>query len=79
MAFDPLGNSNHVFISVCIDFSLYSQQDPPFHCIAYDYSRVDWDDVCDHLRNLSWEDILKLSALAATSEFCKWVKVEVVE
>ena len=31
MAFPPFGNSNHVFVSVSIDFSSYSQQDPPFH------------------------------------------------
>ena len=36
--------------------------------MAYDYSR-------DHLRNVPWEDILKLSASAAGSEFCEWVQV----
>ena len=75
MAFPPLGNSNPVFVSVSIDFSSYSQQDSPFHCIAYDYYCVDWDGVCDHLRNLPWEDIFKLSASAAASEFCEWVQV----
>ena len=30
MAFPPSRNSNHVFVSVSIDFSPYSQQDPPF-------------------------------------------------
>ena len=29
----------------------------------------------DHLRDVSWEDIFKLSASAAASEFCKWVQV----
>ena len=47
MAFSPLGNSDHVVVSVSIDFPSYSQQDAPFHCIAYDYSR----DVCDGLRD----------------------------
>ena len=79
MAFPPFGNSNHVFVSVSIDFSSYSQQDPPFHCIACDYSSVDWDGVCDHLRNHPWEDIFKLSASAAANEFCEWVKVGIVE
>ena len=71
MAFPPLGNSDHVFVSVSTDFPSYSQQGVPFHCIAYDYSYIDWDG----LRNVSWEDIFKLSTSAATSEFCKWIQV----
>ena len=67
MAFSPLGNSEQVFVSVSIDFPSYSQQDSPFHRIADDYPRVDWDGVCDHLRNLPSEDIFKLSASAAAS------------
>ena len=47
----------------------------PFHHIAYDYSRTDWDGVCDHLRDVPWEDIFKLGASAATSECCEWVQV----
>ena len=43
MAFLPLGNSDHVVVSVSIDFPTNSQRDAPFHCIAYDYSRADWD------------------------------------
>ena len=41
MAFPPLGNSDHVVVSVSIDFPSYSQLDAPFHCRAYDYSRAD--------------------------------------
>ena len=67
MAFLPLGNCDPVFVSVSIDFPSYSQRDPQFHCIAYDYSRVDWDGVCDHLSNLPSEDFFKLSASAAAS------------
>ena len=48
---------------------------PPFHHIAYDYSRADWDDLHDHLRDAPWEDIFQLSAFAATSEFFEWVQV----
>ena len=43
--------------------------------MVYDYSRADWDGLCDHLRDVPWEDILKLSASAAASEFCEWVQV----
>ena len=71
MAFLPLGNSDHVVVSVSIDFPTNSQQDAPFHRIAYDYSRADWDGLRDHLRDVPWEDIFKLGASAATSEFCE--------
>ena len=74
MAFPPLGNSDHV-VSVSIDFPTNSQQDMPFHHIAYDYSRTNWDGLRDHLRDVPWEDIFKLGASAADSEFCGWVKV----
>ena len=73
-AFPPLGKSDHVVVSVSIDFPSYSQRDAPFHHIAYDYSRADWDGLRDHLRDVPWEDIFKLSASAA-SEFCEWVQV----
>ena len=35
MAFPPLGNSDHVVVSVSIDFPINSKHDAPFHCIAY--------------------------------------------
>ena len=43
--------------------------------MAYDYSRADWDGLCDHLRDVPWEDIFKLSASTAASEFCEPVQV----
>ena len=77
MAFPPLGNYDHVFVWVFIDFPINSKQYAPFHCIAYDYSCAYWDGLCDHLRPIPWEDIFKLSASAAASEFCEWVQVVV--
>ena len=75
MAFPPLGNSDHVVISVSIDFPINSKQNTLFHHLAYDYSRADWDGLCDHLRDVPWEDIFKLSVSAAAIEFCVWVLV----
>ena len=63
MAFPPLGNSDHVVVSVSIDFPITSKRDAPFHHLP------------DHLRDVLWEDIFKLSASAAGSEFCEWVQV----
>ena len=70
MAFPPLGNSD-VAVSVSIDFSSYSQGDAPFHPI----SRLDWDGLCDHLRDVPSEGIFKQSASAAASEFYEWGRV----
>ena len=75
MAFAPFGNSDHVVVSVSIDIPTNSQQDAPFHCIAYDYSCADWDGLHDHLKDVPWGDIFKLGASPAASEFCQWVQV----
>ena len=69
MAFPPLGNSDHVVVSVSIYVPSNYQQDTLFHCIAYDYSCADWDGLFYHLRDVPWQDIFKLSAFAAASEF----------
>ena len=63
MAFPPLGNSDHVVVSVSIDFPINSKQDAPFYCVAYVYSLVDLDGLRDHLRDVPWEDISKLQLL----------------
>ena len=75
MAFPLLGNSDHVVVTVSIDFPSNSQRDAPFHRIVHDYSCADWGRLCDHLRDVLWEDIFKLSASAATTEFREWVQV----
>ena len=36
---------------------------------------ADWDGLRNHLRDVPWENIFKLSASAAASEFCEWVQV----
>ena len=73
LAFPPLGNSVHV--SVSIYFPSNPQQDALFHCKPYHYSCSDWDGLHDRLRDVPWEDMFKLGASAAVSEFCEWVQV----
>ena len=41
MVFPLLGNSDHVFFSVSINFPSNSKRDVLFHCIVYDYSCAD--------------------------------------
>ena len=60
IAFPPLGNSDHVVVSVSIDFLINLKQDVPFHRLTYDYSRADWDGLRDHLRDVPRQDIFKL-------------------
>ena len=76
MAFPPLGNSDHVVVSVSIDFPINTKQDTLFHRLAFHYSHdADWDGLRDHLRDVPWGDIFKLCAYTAASEFCEWVQV----
>ena len=63
MGFPPFRNSDHVVVSVCIDFSSNSQCHALFHRIAYNCSCANWDGLGDHLRDIPWEDIFKLSVL----------------
>ena len=42
---------------------------PLFVSQLNDYSRADWDGLCDHLRYVPWEDIFKIGASAAGTEF----------
>ena len=70
MTFLPLENFDYIVVSVSIDFPINSKQDALFHCIAYDYSCADWDGLHNHLRDVPWKDIFKLSAPTAASKFC---------
>ena len=56
-----LGNFDHVTVSVSIDFLANSKLNALFHGIDYDYSHADWDGLCDYLRDVTLEDIFKLS------------------
>ena len=60
-----LGHSDQVAVSVSIDFLSNSKQDSLIPHIAYDYSHADGDSPEDHLRDVPWEDIFKVSASTA--------------
>ena len=73
MAFPPMGNSNHIVVSVSNDFPSNLKQYAPFHCIACDYSCADWGSLHGHLKDVPWKDIFEFGASAAASEFWEWV------
>ena len=57
----------YMLLSLSIDFLSNSQWDAPFYHIGYDYSCADWDGLRDHLRDVPWQDIFRLSASAVAS------------
>ena len=59
--------SDHIVVSVPIDFPSDSQGDALFHNIAYDYSCADWDGLGNHFKDVPWESIFELSASATSS------------
>ena len=50
--FPPLGNPEHVVVSVSIGFPSNSQWDAPFHRITHDSFHADWDSLRNHLRDV---------------------------
>ena len=78
MAFPPLGNSDHVVVSVSFDFPSNSQQDAPFHRIAYDYSRADWDGLRNHLRDVTWRIFFNSVLLLLLGNFVSGFRLELM-
>ena len=79
MAFPPLGSFDHVAVLDFVDFQTNLKQDALLHCIAYFVLYriailvligmvfvIIWE---------IWEDIFKLRASAAVSEFCEWIQI----
>ena len=52
MALPPMKKSDHVVVSVTIDFPSNSKRDVLFHRIVYEYPRADWDSLRDHTRDV---------------------------
>ena len=77
MVFPPFGNSDHV-VSVSINFPSNSQRDAPFCHIAYDYCCADWDGLCDHLRDVPWEDTLTSVLLLLFVNFVSGLRLELM-
>ena len=75
----PLEKYDHVVFQVSIEFLTNSKREAFFHCIAYDYSYADWDELHSNLKDVPWEDIFILGAFAAASEFCEWVQIGIDE
>ena len=78
MTFPPLGNIDHVVVSVSIDFPLNLKQDALFYCIAYDYSRADWNGLRSHLRDVHWRIPLNSVLLLLLVNFVSGLRLELM-
>ena len=58
-----------------MQFVLKSTNEHPYHCTVYSYSKVDWDKMRDHLRDVPWLDIFKPDVTYAAKEITEWVKI----
>ena len=43
--------------------------------LTFHHIHSDWDSLHNHLSDVPWDNIFKLSASAAASEFCEWVQI----
>ena len=50
----------------------------PCVIMQLDYSLADWDGLCDHLRDVPWKDIFKLSASATLMNFVSGFRLELM-
>ena len=74
MAFPPLGNSDHVAVSVSTDFTSNSKQDVSFHCALMTILMLTGM-VFMIMQEMSHGKILLSLMVPAASEFCEWVYV----
>ena len=57
------------------DFLSRWKMDLLFHCVASDFYCADWDGLCDHLRDVLWENFFKLGASCVPKDCSGWVQV----
>ena len=74
VGFPSLGNSDHVVVSVLIEFLVSSKGDVPFHHIISNYSPTDWDGFCDHIKNVPLE-VFDQGASVDALDFWVWAQV----
>ena len=71
----PLGESDHMVVSVDVKFVVKSTNEHPYHRTVYSYSKADWDGLRDHLRDVPWLDIFKHDTTYVAKEITEWVEI----
>ena len=67
--FAPFGQSDHVAVSLSVDFAVISKNDAPYHRKDFDFSREDCDAFRYRHRDVPWNDIFRYGAPKAASKF----------
>jgi len=73
--FPPLGNSDHVVVSISLQLKAGQPTDHPSHRTSYNYQRADWDSCRDLLRDIPINDILAMPVDRCASEISEWIQV----
>ena len=71
--YSRMGNFDHVVVLVSICFPSNSKRYSPFHRIAYEYCRADWNGLCDHLRDSQEISKLKKKRLVEERLVKLWI------
>ena len=58
-----------------MNFPSNSKQDPPFHCIAYYYSRAVWDGLPNYLKDVPLVMSLNSVHLLLVMNFVSWFRL----
>ena len=66
MLFSPSTNSDHVIVSISIEFL---SGDAPFYHTSFDFFCIHDDGLHDHLKDVLWKSILTLGTFSAASRF----------
>ena len=67
--------SDHLVISVDIDFMVKSTNEQPYHRNVYSFNNADWDGFHDYLRDVSWLDIFQHNVNKAGEEISDWIQI----
>ena len=71
-------NSDHVVVSVSINYPSISKRYVRFYGTAYDYYHTDWDSACDHLSDVYGIISLSFVLLLLVLNFVKQPKLELM-
>lgn len=70
----PFGSSDHVVVSVAVNFMVKATHDAPFHRTVFSYDKADWDGFRDFIRDVPWASIFQKDPSLAASEFSNWIQ-----
>ena len=70
----PLGSSDHLVISIDIDFMVRSTNEHPYYCNVYSFNNAGWDGFRDY-RDVPWLDIFGHNVNQAGKKISDWIQI----